>query len=145
MSVNYEMMNTSGPYGAAPAMATAMDDYAYASATMMSRHAPESALDQPLGMTQDSFMSDYLIGNFDSCNLGAASTMNNYTNGNMFVGPPSPPEEAEIALQLQAYGRHATMAQDTIGCEPLGLSKLQPYRLDLTIEPRIHQTDMTSL
>ncbi len=132
LSAGFNAMNVAESYNSVGMMnPDAMDDvYDYAATNVLPRHAPLSGMDQVQAMSQDFVMQDYMTGmDYAPCtsamDTSSMLATDSWTGG--FRGPPSPPDEHEIARQL-AMSRHALYPQDTMGCEPLGISRIQPYR-----------------
>ena len=124
MSLGYNAMNVES-YNSIPLISDGMDAaYDYSAADTLPRH-----MDQSQAMTQD--FADYMTGmDFAACTTAMdTSSMlatDSWTGG---FGPPSPPDELEIAHRLGS-SRHAPYPEETMRCEPLSISKIQPCRLD---------------
>jgi hypothetical protein len=138
LSVGFNAMNVAESYGSVPMMTSASMDsaYNYVVTDVLPRHAPVDTMDQAEGLSQDFVMSDFLSGmDYAQCRtaMDATSMLDVESWPNTYRAPPSPPPEHYVEYAL-GQGRHAPLPQDTIGCEPLGVSKIQPYRLARSLE-----------
>ena len=133
----YTAMSIAEPYSSIQMMTSDATDavYEYAATNVLSRHAPLSSMDQAQVLPQDYVMPDYMPElDYVPCTTamdGSSVLATEPWTYGFQQRPLTPPDEEELR-RYREPSRHAPLPQETLGCEPLGLSKLQPYRLDIS-------------
>lgn len=139
----YDAMLNDNYYDLVPMITeTVMDPvYDLAAADSMSRHAPLDDLNMAQMMSNGLAVEDYdcvMAGDYalDYTCSGMNSTLGANTWSGRIQLPLTPPTSPDRLEELSIRpGRHAADTTETFGCEPLGKSKVQPYRLDTTYRP----------